>query len=255
MGGEDGGEAGLPVHPVRLSGFWMDEHEVTREAYERFCAETGRDPPAARPDASPLEPVLVRWDEAAAYCAHYGKRLPTEAEFERVYRGDGPRARFPWGDESTPPRLVGNLPDRTLAQRMKEDGYPPIALASIFEEYDDGWAALAPVKSFPADAFGLHDIVGNAWEWCSDWYADDWYWRSPEVDPAGPASPGLRFSGASGGGVRPLHVLKSPAWRVIRGGGFDGVRDHFPCAVRTSGYENHPAGFRGVVSAGLAGDP
>lgn len=120
--------------------------------------------------------VSVSWDDAAAYASWAGKRLPTEAEWEYAARGGLERKTFAWGDEFRPGgRLLANtwqgrFPDRNTG----EDGHP----------------RTAPVKSFPPNAFGLYDMVGNAWEWCSDWYRPDGYARDAGrgvvVNPEGP---------------------------------------------------------------------
>jgi sulfatase modifying factor 1 len=117
--------------------------------------------------------VQVSWDDATAYARWAGKRLPTEAEWEYAARGGLIRKEFAWGDEFLPGghymanTWQGSVPvDNTLA---------------------DGFRATAPVASFPANTFGLHDMAGNVWEWCSDWYRRDTYINSPKKNPQGPA--------------------------------------------------------------------
>lgn len=105
-------------------------------------------------------PVLhVAYDDALAFCAWAGKRLPREAEWERAARGGLEGKRFPWGDEERPNGehrcnvWQGTFPaDNTVA---------------------DGYYGPAPVDVFPPNGFGLYNMVGNAWEWCADWFAED----------------------------------------------------------------------------------
>jgi formylglycine-generating enzyme required for sulfatase activity len=105
--------------------------------------------------------VHVAYDDAATYAAWAGKRLPTEAEYEFAARGGLVGRRYAWGDELRPGGkwmaniFQGHFPDR-------DDG-------------DDGWTGVAPVGSFPPNGYGLYDIAGNVWEWCSDWYRPDYY--------------------------------------------------------------------------------
>jgi formylglycine-generating enzyme required for sulfatase activity len=117
--------------------------------------------------------VQVCWYDAVAYARWAGKRLPTEAEWEYAARGGRARTRFVWGDEPRPGGKwqaniwQGRFPDRNSAE--------------------DGFAHLAPVATFPSNAYGLHDMAGNAWEWCADWYRPG-YEVDPRVNPQGPSS-------------------------------------------------------------------
>ncbi|MEO8710544.1 MAG: formylglycine-generating enzyme family protein [Parafilimonas sp.] len=105
--------------------------------------------------------VHVAWQDAAAYAKWAGKRLPTEAEWEFAARGGKAGEMYTWGNQ------------------LKPDGK---WMANIFEgkfpsddEALDGYAGIAPVKQFPANGYGLYDMAGNVWEWCSDWYSADYY--------------------------------------------------------------------------------
>lgn len=124
-----------------------------------------------------LPVVHVSWDDAMAYAKWAGKRLPTEAEWEWAARAGLTNKPFTWGTEPVengkPKANIwqGHFPDRNTTT--------------------DGFARVAPVKSFGANAYGLYDIAGNVWEWCSDWYRSDSYAQAGSkklVNPAGPAA-------------------------------------------------------------------
>lgn len=114
--------------------------------------------------------VHVSWNDAQAWCAWAGKRLPTEAEWEYAARGGLAGARFPWGDE------LG----RRWALNIWQGRFP------TENTREDGFLTTAPVKTYRPNGHGLWQTVGNVWEWCADRFAADWYARSPEQDPVGP---------------------------------------------------------------------
>ena len=107
--------------------------------------------------------VQVAYEDAVAYATWAGARLPTEAEWEFAARGGLAGKLYPWGDELRP--------DGRWMANIYEGRFP----VSGGDEGADGFAGLAPVKRFPANAYGLHDVAGNAWEWVSDWYRPDYY--------------------------------------------------------------------------------
>jgi len=209
-----------PVREVTVEGFWVDRTSVTNADFGRFVEATaytteserigwsyvfaGFLPAALRRTAvrvpstpwwaaveaatwqapegpgSDLEgrtdhPVVhVSWNDARAYAAWAGKRLPTEAEWEFAARGGLEQARYPWGDELTP----GGVHRCNIWQ-----GRFPVNNA-----LEDGYAGTSPVTAFAPNAFGLHDMSGNVWEWCQDWFSSaDLELRSGRA-PRGPAT-------------------------------------------------------------------
>jgi formylglycine-generating enzyme required for sulfatase activity len=193
-----------PVHTVDVDAFYIGKFETTNGEWKKFRDDAGYDDPkywpggrvspkdmipywtqannhgGATPDSDSYPVLGVNWDSAVAYCnwlsAKTGKkyRLPTEAEWEKAARGTDQR-RFPWGNEI----------NHTFANYVET------------AKFDTGMK----VGSFPAGAspYGAMDMAGNVMEWCSDWYARDYYASSPGKNPKGPAT---------------------GAYRVVRGGSF-----------------------------------
>ena len=118
--------------------------------------------------------VHVSWLDAEAYCRWAGVRLPTEAQWEFAARGGIEGAMFPWGDELEP--------GGAHAMNVFQAEFPSVDLA------EDGYAGTSPVGAFPANGYGLHDMTGNVWEWCADWFSPGYYRDSPRQDPPGPSA-------------------------------------------------------------------
>jgi formylglycine-generating enzyme required for sulfatase activity len=163
-----------PQHIVRLKGFLMDKTEVTWGQYLRFATETGRPVPEApvwgMRESFPVSNVT--WEDAHAFCAWAGGRLPTEAEWERAARGDDSR-RYPWGDDW----------DASRCNTQESGPHAPTA-AGVYQD------CVSP--------YGILDLAGSVWEWCQDWYDAGYYAKSPVDNPIGPEVGQLRVSrGAS----------------------------------------------------------
>lgn len=212
------GDGEGPVHRVQLPAYRIDRHTVTNAAFGAFVDATGwrtdaetygwsfvfggllpedfpdtrgvvgaewwrqvhgadwrhpEGPQSAIDDRGDHPAVHVSWNDAEAYCRWSGTRLPTEAEWEYAARGGVVGALFPWGDDLEP--------DGEHRMNVFQGRFPAVNTG------DDGFVGTAPVDSFPSNGFGLHNMTGNVWEWCADWFDPGYYTRSPEEDPRGPA--------------------------------------------------------------------
>lgn len=208
-----------PVHRVSIGPFRMSRHAVSNDVFSAFVAATSYVTDAERygasfvfggllPDDFPAtrgvvgaewwrevegaawrhpegpqsslddrgaHPVVhVSWNDAAAFCAWSNTRLPTEAEWERAARGGREGQHFPWGDELEP----GGVHRMNVFQGVFPGG----------DSGADGWRGTCPVASFPPNDYGLHEMTGNVWEWCHDWFHPGWYAVSPADNPLGPAA-------------------------------------------------------------------
>jgi serine/threonine-protein kinase len=226
-----------PVHTVYLDGFYIDETEVTNAQFAQFLNEQGNQeeggvtwldigdedclisqsggqyqPKSGYSDHPVIE---VSWYGANAYCQWAGKRLPTEAEWEKAARGTDGRT-YPWGNDFDCHK--GNFDDEQEIDDYVVSGGPNC----------DGYVRTAPVGSYSdgASFYGALDMAGNVWEWVADWYDSGYYAVSPENNPKGPAS---------GDG------------RVIRGGSWDYDAAFVRAAYRLRnfpGNTNYDVGFR-----------
>ena len=157
-----------PIRTLTLDPFYIDKYEVTQREFERVM---GRNPSEFKGKILPVDNVT--WQEAKSYCQKTGKRLPTEAEWEKASQG-GVSFVYPWGDAFESGKA--NFCDRHCPKRWRE------------KQFQDGHAHTAPVGSYPPNGYGLYDMAGNVYEWVSDWYAKDYYRVRPLKNPMGPPS-------------------------------------------------------------------
>jgi formylglycine-generating enzyme required for sulfatase activity len=170
MGSNDGDPDEAPERQVFLKAYFIDRKEVTQDEYARFAKMTKRPMPRIEvfedDQAKVLKPELaamsVSWEDAKAYCKWAGKRLPTEAEWEKAGRGEGKR-RYPWGE-------------KFVTANANVDGV------------EDGYKYLAPPGSFESgrSPYGLYDVTGNVAEWVEDSYEESIYKKAAYRDPKGP---------------------------------------------------------------------
>ncbi len=181
MGANDGDDDEKPPHKVYLDGYWIGKYEVTFALYDTYCEETGTKKPDAEGWGRGQRPVInVSWHDASAYCGWLSRetglsfKLPTEAQWEKAARGADKR-RYPWGNDFDKSKC--NSDESSLNRTI-------------------------PVGSFPdgASPYGCFDMAGNVWEWCSDFFDDKYYQKSPSKNPQGPDSgPGRVRRGGSWG--------------------------------------------------------
>lgn len=255
-----------PVHPVTVNSFRVDTIAVTNRMFNAFVAATGYRTEAERYGTSavfhllleaPASDVLgeadgARWwlnvrgadwrhprgidsdwstipdhpvvqvshNDAQAYCAWAGRRLPTEAEWEYAARGGLANKRYAWGDE-----LHGRQGEHLC--NIWQGEFPE------FNSVEDGFLGTAPVRSFPPNGFGLYEVAGNVWEWCSDWYLPRYYRKSPSINPQGPTI---------------------GAGRVMRGGSYlchESYCNRYRVAARTSNTPESSSGNTGFRTVAL----
>jgi iron(II)-dependent oxidoreductase len=167
-----------PAHRVYLDAFFIDKYEVTQKDFREFMDVVGgvKSSIYGGVYGGDVQPVwAVSWDDARRYAEWKGKRLPTDAEWEKAARGTDERV-FPWGNE-----LVHT-----------ENG--DITYYANIRGNADGYTYTAPVGSFPqgASPYGVMDMVGNMAEWVADWFEEDYYKNSPYENPKGPESGTLK---------------------------------------------------------------
>jgi formylglycine-generating enzyme required for sulfatase activity len=171
MGSDEGDDDEQPVHRVVLDSFYLDTFEVTNGRFAQFVAAIQSEPPWGFADReTPIvhaeRPVRwVNWLEAMGYCLWAGKRLPTEAEWEKAARGTDGRT-YPWGND------------------------PPTPAHAVFGLKEGGDETVSPIgnRDSGASPYGVHDLAGNLYEWVTDWYDDEFYQTTPTRNPRGPVA-------------------------------------------------------------------
>jgi len=189
MGSPAGERDEQPAHRVYVDAFSMDKYEVTVGQYAVFLREAGGDMPADwktmnQPSHQKRPAVNVDWADAARYCKWAGKRLPTEAEWEKAARGTDGRL-YPWGNDPPTP-LHANYGKKGLNHH----------------------GALVPVGTLEAgkSPYGIYDMAGNVLEWVSDWYDENYNKNSPPQNPTGPSTGGFKVLRGGSWNSNPLNL-------------------------------------------------
>ena len=170
--------AEIPVHKITLDAFYMSKTEVTFAQYDQFCQATGKELPDDEGWGRNDRPVInISWYDAIDFCQWLSRKsgyfidFPTEAEWEYAARERGKKIRFANGSDIADPKAINFNGD---ASEKK-----PYSVVGLNRE------STLPVASFPPNSLGFHDMSGNVWEYCADWYDKEYYRNSPNINPAG----------------------------------------------------------------------
>ncbi len=213
-----------PQRTIYLDAYWVDQTEVTNDMFAKFVKEASYrttaeqrgksqtwagqnwtptiganwmhpDGPGSTINGKGSYPVSqVSWFDAQAYCSWAGRRLPTEAEWEKAARGtDG--NLYPWGNQA-PDASLANFADQSFVGNWGD------------KTVNDGYAFAAPVGSYPAGAssYGALDMAGNLWEWVTNWYSESYQAKMPDSNPPGPKSGDEKMIRGGGWGSKPQYV-------------------------------------------------
>jgi formylglycine-generating enzyme required for sulfatase activity len=211
MGSWTGDVDEQPMRRVYLDAFFFDKDQLTVGQYAKFLEATSHGVPSdwnimsrAMHKQRPI--VNVEWADAVAYCTWAGKRLPTEAEWEKAARGTDGRT-YPWGDES-PTKFHGNMKKELWNNHM---GLTSVGM------FEDG-----------RSPYGINDMAGNVWEWVSDWYDPNYYHTAPQRNPTGPPTGNHKVVRGGSWGSGPEGMRSSE--RETRLPSFQGYGTGFRCA-------------------------
>jgi formylglycine-generating enzyme required for sulfatase activity len=215
------------AHVVSLDNYWIDKTEITNDMFAKFVNATNyvtevenfgsgyvampivywqkvdgaswKHPRGPNTDLINLgnHPVVqVTWKDASEYCKWAGRRLPTEAEWEKAARGDDMR-KYPWGNNDWTGEQA-NMTDNNF--------YEYIQFKEMTSDKNDGYSFSAPIGSYPkgASPYGILDMAGNVWEWVSDWYGEGYYLSAPKHNPLGPST-------------GEVHIIRGMSWDIDYG--------------------------------------
>ena len=204
MGGSGGDDDEKPAHKVTLSSFLISKTEVTQGVWKSIMGTTPWKRADYAKEGRDYAATCVSWNDAKKFCDRVGLKLPTEAQWEYACRS-GSSDKYYWG----------NSMDSDYAWYDRNTWYAG-------NKYAHQVAQKKP------NAFGLYDMAGNVYEWCSDWYGKDYYRSSPTNDPQGPSS---------------------GSYRVIRSGSWDYLAEY--CRSRNRG-NNEPNGLSSITGFRLS---
>jgi formylglycine-generating enzyme required for sulfatase activity len=227
MGSNDGLPNERPEHTVVLDAYYIDQFEITAGRYQKFLESARHNLPPTWDDEvaqamGDLPAVGMSWNDAAAYCKWAGKRLPTEAEWEKAARGTDGR-RYPWGHMQ---------PFVDIANYNRGVWVSEAVTLVPVNSGIEGMSVRHGLKEGGKSPYGLYHMAGNAAEWVNDWYDREYYQKSPDKNPKGPET-----------GER----------KVIRGGSWADLPTALRVTARFSAepdFEDRTIGFRCAMDAG-----